>query len=542
MKKKRMPLKAILVFTILLNILFFQNCSKSAFISRTSNIDLSSTNSEGASQDPDPVQPSNPNNPNPGNPNPNDPNAKTFLLYVAKSGMGTVTSLPAGIDCGNDCSEAFDANTSVTLIAVASDGASFQGWSGACSGLNPTCTVKMSALRNLNVNFESTSAVGSIDMLIASMPSNSWKSLPNTQMKVACPAPYSAYFCESVISAWSGGAYDEKRDRMIIIGGGHADSWYNNVFAFDLGSMQWSRLNEMPANSGSKPPEHWNDMRVETCGFYPKAPLTIPADFMKGNYVDITKCDQEPLVSQLDFQQPRSTHSYQRVFVDRIQDRYCYILLGTYPSAQAATNVAICLNPATGLWERMANHPANTVGRGQTALDSQGHVWAISDGGGNIAEYNPMTNSWSTYGYVNYEAGGTTDIDRKRNHMYVMYPMGSGGPTYSLRKFDLNSSASLNKRPAYTEVAASGDLPKALGDRPGFVYADNKDLFYAWGGGRDILTFDPATGIWKKIAASGDDPGVQQTWGTYGRFRYSPKRGVFVVVNSSTRNVFVYKP
>ncbi|MEN3293595.1 MAG: hypothetical protein V7642_2848, partial [Burkholderiales bacterium] len=36
--------------------------------------------------------------------------------------------------------------------------------------------------------------------------------------------------------------------------------------------------------------------------------------------------------------------------------------------------------------------------------------------------------------------------------------------------------------------------------------------------------------------------GVQQTWGTYGRFRYSPSRNVFVLVNDTNQNVFIYKP
>jgi len=451
--------------------------------------------------------------------------------------------MPEGLSCGSDCSEWFDRDQVVTLTALAGNGYTFKGWNGACSGTNTVCSVKMSEARNVNVLFESNTPEGTVDAIIAAMPSNSWKSLPNTFMKDVCPPPYSSYACAAVISAWSGGAYDESRDRMIVIGGGHEDSWYNNVFSFDLGSMQWMRLTEMPPNLGSRPPAHWRDIRVEPCGFYPKGPLNIPAEFMdaKNQYLDIKRCSDLSIVSQLDFQQPRSTHSYGRVYVDNVNDRYCYISLGTYPSAQTATNVIHCLNPSTGLWERAADRPNGVAGRGQTAWDSKNNLWAVTDASGPLGQYNPYTNSWVALGYVNSQAGGGMDIDRKRDQLYVLFPINS--TSHSLRKFDIANPSTLSMRPSFTETTTYGDIPPYLGTRPGFVYVDSKDKFYAWGGGRDIYTFDPMTREWKRNAPTvGDDPGTQTGWGTYGRFRYSKRRGVFVLVNSTTQNVFIYKP
>jgi hypothetical protein len=48
------------------------------------------------------------------------------------SGPGTVKSSPAGIDCPAACSGMFQG--SVTLTATPSAGATFRGWTGACSG------------------------------------------------------------------------------------------------------------------------------------------------------------------------------------------------------------------------------------------------------------------------------------------------------------------------------------------------------------------------------------------------------------------------
>jgi hypothetical protein len=46
---------------------------------------------------------------------------QSFTLSVTRTGAGggSVTSSPAGITCGSDCSEAFASGTSVTLTAIA---------------------------------------------------------------------------------------------------------------------------------------------------------------------------------------------------------------------------------------------------------------------------------------------------------------------------------------------------------------------------------------------------------------------------------------
>jgi hypothetical protein len=58
--------------------------------------------------------------------------ALAFGLSVAKVGVGsgTVTSTPAGIDCGADCTERYDEDTSVTLSPAAASGSVFLGWTG----------------------------------------------------------------------------------------------------------------------------------------------------------------------------------------------------------------------------------------------------------------------------------------------------------------------------------------------------------------------------------------------------------------------------
>ncbi len=76
-------------------------------------------------------------------------------LTVTKNGNGTgsVTSTPAGIDCGPTCSSGFDYGTEVTLTAAAAEGSTFTGWSGACSGTG-SCVVTMDQARSVSATFE----------------------------------------------------------------------------------------------------------------------------------------------------------------------------------------------------------------------------------------------------------------------------------------------------------------------------------------------------------------------------------------------------
>jgi photosystem II stability/assembly factor-like uncharacterized protein/subtilisin-like proprotein convertase family protein len=78
-----------------------------------------------------------------------------FLLSVSIEGRGagTVTSLPAGIDCPGDCSEVRPAGTSVVLTASPATMSLFAGWSGGgCSGTGP-CTVTLDRAARVTASF-----------------------------------------------------------------------------------------------------------------------------------------------------------------------------------------------------------------------------------------------------------------------------------------------------------------------------------------------------------------------------------------------------
>jgi hypothetical protein len=88
-------------------------------------------------------------------------NLQTFPLTVTKSGTGTgtVTSIPAGINCGATCSSSFNYGTSVTLTPKPDKASSFTGWGGACSGTG-ACVVSMDVAKTVSATFKKGTSSG----------------------------------------------------------------------------------------------------------------------------------------------------------------------------------------------------------------------------------------------------------------------------------------------------------------------------------------------------------------------------------------------
>lgn len=86
----------------------------------------------------------------------------TLTVNKTGTGSGVVTSNPAGINCGSDCSEAYTSGTQVTLTATAAGGSTFTGWSGGgCSGAG-TCIVNVTANLTVTANFNAAPPVDNL--------------------------------------------------------------------------------------------------------------------------------------------------------------------------------------------------------------------------------------------------------------------------------------------------------------------------------------------------------------------------------------------
>lgn len=81
-------------------------------------------------------------------------------LTVVVTGPGSVSSTPAGINCGSDCTQSYPQVAIVTLSATALSSSRFDGWGGSCAGTAPIVTITVDANRTCTARFVDVSAGG----------------------------------------------------------------------------------------------------------------------------------------------------------------------------------------------------------------------------------------------------------------------------------------------------------------------------------------------------------------------------------------------
>jgi Tol biopolymer transport system component/opacity protein-like surface antigen len=79
-------------------------------------------------------------------------NQHTLTVDTSGTGTGTVTSSPAGINCGANCTQDYDHGTSVDLTATPDASSVFAHWSGDCTG-GGVCSVTMNGARAVTAVF-----------------------------------------------------------------------------------------------------------------------------------------------------------------------------------------------------------------------------------------------------------------------------------------------------------------------------------------------------------------------------------------------------
>jgi phospholipase C len=98
-------------------------------------------------------------------------NTDQVSITLAGTGSGTVTSTPAGINCGSVCSATFNDGTTVQLTATAPAGSTFAGWGGACSGTQ-SCSVTLKGATAITANFNKSLGLASINHIVFMLQEN----------------------------------------------------------------------------------------------------------------------------------------------------------------------------------------------------------------------------------------------------------------------------------------------------------------------------------------------------------------------------------
>jgi List-Bact-rpt repeat protein len=125
------------------------------------------------------------------------------------SGSGTVTSNPAGISCGSDCSQGYSSNTVVSLTAVPSSGSIFTGWSGDSDCLDGVLTMggNKSCMANFKIDTATLTLVRHGNGTVTSTPSgiNCGSSCSKSYAKGTKVTLSAAASADSRFAGWVGG-------------------------------------------------------------------------------------------------------------------------------------------------------------------------------------------------------------------------------------------------------------------------------------------------------------------------------------------------
>jgi hypothetical protein len=324
---------------------------------------------------------------------------------------------------------------------------------------------------------------------IENLKAGEWYEVPNSHLSSVAPSGWAA----DVMDPWSGGTFDTKRDRLIIWGGGHTDYSGNEIYTFDLNNLQWRRETNPSTDVGGS----------ESSGYYPDG-------------------------------LPRSRHTYDYIeYAPSTDAFYSFGGGGMSPSGQTGTTNLDCYNFTTAQWERKTACPNGAGAMNNSAYDpSTGHLWFAN--GPRIAEYNPVSNQWTSHGsggsYAGYHYTG--DLDPVRHKMLLL---GESVIAFDLMQTNINCTVQA--------TTGGGEIVNSAAS-PGFVYDPIIDKMVAWKGGSSVYLLNLTTWAWSKVAPAATNsvtPASGASNGTFGRFRYCPSKNVFVVVNAINQNVFIYK-
>lgn len=305
---------------------------------------------------------------------------------------------------------------------------------------------------------------------------------------------------DSVIQIWSAGAFDGRR-LFIGAAGGHGGYNGNEMYAFDLGTLKWTRLYD-PSPTG-------------TC-------------VGSGSGTDCTTKWG-----------PQALHQYDGM-VYSASTRSIFDF-GTGPN-EPCWVWRLDETDVKTAWHHVACSPNMPTSYMKTAEDPvSGKIIVLGGGPTGIAALDPVTLTWSKASakdalYTNYSVA---DFDPPRRRVHYLSTHG-GGPLYSKRtveSIDVDSAS-------FTASDSTTIPPDEVNDYACFLYHPPSKKMLAWNGDQHVWSWDPDTDVWKAVATTGVTPTTSATGGggIHSKCGYIPSLGILFGVNNADRGVWAMRP
>lgn len=343
-----------------------------------------------------------------------------------------------------------------------------------------------------------------------------WYEVPNSNLSAVAAKPRQDLGeFRSIMRAWNGAVYDEKRERLIIWGGGHVDYGGNEVYVFDISTLKWKRLTE-------------------------PSPTTL-----KGGKLNVASGQTDRRLNADGT--PISKHSYDGLeYLPEPVDRLVQYG-GSRWFSGGEDELVWFFDFSSRTWERKKDAPLSAL-TPLSAYDSKTGNYYVQNSS-RLLEFNPRRNIWTVVGTTGeWSSEGVAEIDPVRRRFITIE---SGRMFY----YDLDGKRPLQRK----RLDTAGDTEIERVHAPGVAYSEKADRLVAWSGS---TTDDPAKGIgdkvyvlnlktlvWTKLEPSGAvaPPRVARggypgkSVGTFGRWRYIPSKDIFIGVNDVASNVFFYR-
>jgi hypothetical protein len=312
----------------------------------------------------------------------------------------------------------------------------------------------------------------------------------------------------AVTTTWNGGAVARgygAKGSLIAWGGGHQDYYGNEIYAFDLNTLTWSRLTN-PYKSVSFPVSN---------GIWPDGTPSVPHTYAMAGY--------HP-----------GTNSFACMYT---QDS----------NTPSNVSVAVFFDFDTMTWRRSPRNSSTVVYGGWAAYDSSRDAWWMEggDSGGVFAKFtmngDGTAGTWTNYG-AKFSALDSRAVRDPIHDILVITTFRQNDNMYGL---DLKNPGN-----STVQLTQNGTAPVRDGAN-GWEWSDSLQSIVYWRRGGSVYQVVPPAGDWKTgnwtwiplTAGSNTVTPADPSSGVYSRFqlmRYTDAE-IAVVVNDVSGKVYAFR-
>lgn len=310
---------------------------------------------------------------------------------------------------------------------------------------------------------------------------------------------------ESIITAWSGAAYNTDLNQLWVHGGGHAATPDNGIYAFDVDTLEWSRL------------------------FDPSTQVTGHT----GRYYLDGK--------------PASVHSYDYIeYIPYLKRMVVAGARGPYPGVAPYTTVDAV--DKHGHWVRL-NHTPSCEHPTAAYHPETGILWQHGgESSGFLSSFEPVFGMWRSHGQWNtdqvpgpYRTSAIDPVNKKFVALNVGYWSDN-----SVWVWDISGGhgAGVIKGQKLNMTGDTEILFVNSKGSPGLDWHPGVKKLYAWFGGIHVYEVDVNSEKITKVPVNPKNsviPAPGNYNGVYGRWRYVSKYNVFMGVLSVYGPVYFFK-